>query len=108
MTHNQINRPKRHSVSLLAGGFVAMISMAAASSPALAQDVHRIDFSAGFLNVAGSMNGANAQLNVPISRHWSFVTEFNKATGPDCKGCEPTFHDTSGLGGIRYNWLPTR
>lgn len=89
-------------------GIVAMTGLAAAVSPASAQNVQQVDLSAGYLNVNGSMHGVNAQVSAQISRRWSLVGEFDRSSGQDCQGCDPTYHDLAGLGGVRFAWHPSR
>lgn len=89
---------------LIAAAVVAA-GWALAGSPASAQTTRQIDVSGGYLNVMGSMHGGNAQVDVELSRRWSFVGEFDWSRGRDCTGCDPAYTDVAGLVGARFRWL---
>lgn len=86
-------------------GSIATIGVMAVASPASAQDARQTDVSTGYLNV-GSMNGWYVQLSAPMTRRWSLIGQVDRSDGPDCSGCDPDYHDVTGLGGIRFAWQP--
>ena len=89
-------------------GIAVAIGLAAVTSPAFAQDMSQSDVSVGYLKASGTMQGVNVQATFAMTEHWHLVGEINSASGEDCSGCEPTYTDTSILGGVRYAWHPTR
>jgi hypothetical protein len=67
-----------------------------------------MDVSAGYLNVGGTMHGANVQLAAHVSDRVRLVGEFNTSRGTDCDICQPEYRDKSWLAGARMAFLPTR
>ena len=87
---------------------IVVASLAAVTSPAFAQDAGQSDVSVGYLRVSGTIQGVSVQATFAMTEHWHLVGEINRASGADCSGCEPTYRDTSILGGVRYAWHATR
>ena len=66
---------------LWTAAIVVTITLAAVTSPVFAQDVSQADVSIGYLNVNQTMHGVNMQVTLPITEHWHFVGEINRASG---------------------------
>ncbi len=84
------------------------VVVTAAAAPAAAQAIRHVDVSAGYLNVSGTMHGANVQLGAAVSDHVRIVGEFNASQGKDCAICDPEYRDRSWLVGPRAAFLPAR
>jgi hypothetical protein len=87
---------------------LASVAAVARVGPVSAQTVRTVDLSAGYLNVSGSMHGANAQLTAAVSDRVRVLGELNTSRGTDCALCEPKYRDTSWLAGARIAFLPAR
>jgi hypothetical protein len=87
--------------------FVGAIGFTGAATSLSAQDVDHVDVAVGYVNVGGSMHGVDVQVSKPLTPRWSFVADFDRSVGPDCSGCEPTYRDFAGFGGVRQTWHPT-
>lgn len=86
-------------------GIGALVCITLAAGSASAQDDRFAEVSAGYLNVGGLMHGWSVEVSKPFTPQWALVGEVNRARGRDCQGCDPTYNDTSVLGGVRYRWL---
>jgi hypothetical protein len=95
--------------SLFGRPFVAVFlgALLVTAPTALAQEAGWIELTAGYLNVNGTMHGADLQISLDATRRWTIVGEVAGAYGPDCGGCEPDFRDVAALGGVRFSWHPT-
>jgi hypothetical protein len=75
---------------------------------AAAQSIPAVDFTAGYLNVSGTMHGVNGQVAVSLSRGWTLLGEVNSSRGHDPGDTTYTYRDLGVLGGARYTWSRSR
>jgi opacity protein-like surface antigen len=101
--------PKTHRTltALIVAG-ACLLGRAGSASAQSSQSPSGIEIGGGYLNIMGTMQGANLQVAVPFGDSWSVIGELNIASGRDCRGCDPRFSDVSGLAGVRASWLGRR